>query len=152
MSKEDTEKFLREQKEQVEKDKKLFLESQLRIKLDMTVGELQPTYEEQLDVAKYVCGFPGDNVEGVNVLKLIELICYLTQLYREKNPDVKPVHIVANAWGKPHTVAMVKLYRQLSVLCELFLTKDAKFSTHGLNTVEEMMEAIKEILNLWLPF
>jgi hypothetical protein len=131
-------------------EEKLFYEVETKRLCDRP--DMQPTYEEQLKVARYTAGFPGDDVEGHNALKLISLVCYLTVKARANNPEAKPYHIMSKAWGKPATQGLITWYRQGSVLCELFITPKAEFSTYGCTTAEEMLKVIGDIMSTWLPF
>lgn len=112
----------------------------------------QPTYEEDLETAREVVGWPGNALEGEDALKFISLVCGLTKLYRVKDEKVKPIHIISKACGKAMTVFELKRYRQMSVMCELFMTSIAEFSTHGLTTAPEMFAEINRLMDLWLPF
>ena len=110
------------------------------------------TYEERIDKAKPLVGFPGPGIDGDTALGAIGLMCYLTQQYRKKNPDTKPFHILTKIYGKPKNNTWREWYMQYSILCEIFLTEGATFSTHGLKTVAEISEQIKIILDQWMPF
>lgn len=112
----------------------------------------EPTYDESLELSRFLVGFPGNEIEGEDALRLISLTAKLTVLYRTKNPEVKPAHILAKAYGKSETKGALKQYRQISLLTELFITPNAKFSMHGFKSVDEMFEEIRRIMDLWLPF
>lgn len=144
--------LMKEQQEALDKEKECYYKVQVRLKMDNTPGKLEPLYEDQVQVARFVCGFPGDDIEGDNALKLIGLLCNLTQLYRKETPTVKPAQVLAKAWGAPSTPGVTKMYKQLSILCELFITPKAKFSYYGCKTVEEMLSEVNKIMDLWLPF
>src|ERR1041385_1766657 len=109
------------------------------------VEEQEVPYDEQYKEAKFLVGFPGNEIEGDTALFAVALLCYLTQLYRKKNPATKPYHIICKIYGKPEHSAHKKWYMAYSLLCEMFLTPNAVFSTHGLTTVEEISNQIKEI-------
>jgi len=110
------------------------------------------SYEQRLEEARPLVGFPGCDIEGDIALKLVGLVCTLTQVYRKKTPETKPFHVITKIYGKANTNACREWYMTLSILCEIFLTPDAKFSSYGLKSIEEISEEIKRILGLWLPF
>lgn len=112
----------------------------------------ESTYDETVAIAKDMVGFPENGIEGEEALKLISLICQVTLAYRTKTPEAKPIHILTKAYGKAECKGALKQYRQICVMCELFLTPDAKFSMHGYKDVAEMLQEIKRIMDQWLPF
>lgn len=114
--------------------------------------EQSKSYEQRLTEAQPLVGFPGNQIEGDMALKGVALLCALTQAYRKKNPDVKPFQIICKVYGKPNSEGAREWYLKFSILCEMFLTPNAKFSTYGLTTVEDISREIKDIMEWWCPF
>lgn len=130
-------------------------EQEKQVILDKNYAEFsdtEPTYEQSLRTSKDMCGFAGNGVEGNDALRLIGLLCYLTRMYRSKDERVKPAQVLAKAIGKAYTPAEMKYYRQISLMCELFLTENATFYYSDCTTVDQSLAEIKRIMGEWLPF
>jgi hypothetical protein len=112
----------------------------------------QPKYEDRLETAREIVGFAGDQMEGEDALRLISLVANLTSLYRQKKPEVTPKHILTKAYGSAESKGALKQYDQICILAELFITPNAKFSMHGFKSADEMLQEIRRIMDLWLPF
>ncbi len=114
-----------------------------------------PTLAEREQYVNDYIAMGGTGMGGNNLLKVISLVCYLTQQYRlKKDPETQPIAIIEKACGIPHEGAYSErdMQGRIAILCNVFLTEDAKFSTFGLTTLPEMLETINKIVDNWLPF
>lgn len=145
-------KLIEEQKELVRQLKEAYIRIEVLTRIEQSPGELDPDYEEQLKVAQYLVGQPGDGVEGEDALKLISLLCQVTIAYRKKKPGLKPYEVMEKVYHRPVTPWLIKQYTQMSILTEIFITPNAVFDLHGYRTVSEMVQEINRIMDLQLPF
>jgi len=112
----------------------------------------KPTYETKKEVTKSLVGFAGSSMEGEDALRLISLVSKLTMLYRQKTPEATPIGILTAAFGSADSRGAMEQYEQIALMCEMFMTPNAKFSMHGFKNVSEMLAEIKRILEMWVPF
>lgn len=112
------------------------------------------SYEEKLDVYRevYFLGtFSSDTVNDKVIL--ISLISLLYIKMKQKNPKVTPLQIIMKITGQEADGTIYyKMLETLSIMVEEFSWQCKTASPYGLKTSKEIINKIKEILSVWIPF
>jgi len=86
-------------------------------------------------------------------LILISLISLVFLKLKKTKPDVKPLDILLQITKtKKDDSAFYHMLEALSITVEDFCYENESADPCGLKSSEEIINKIKEILNLWLPF
>ncbi len=123
------------------------------------------TYDEKLNFTDEHIKLPGSSIEGDDLLTLVSLTCYLTKALQDKAikeakekgeiaKTIRPFQIINKACGINPNMMLTErdLNEKVSLICEIFMTDRAKFSTCGHTSSKGMLDNIKQIINDWLPF
>lgn len=105
-------------------------------------------------VQMYRVYFSLGNIPGEvdNKFALISLICHLTSVQKEKNPDVTCYQMLNKITKVAKKTYPDDIILPLSIICEDFLIGCNKFNTCGLKSNKDMVSKIILILDAWLPF
>lgn len=113
-------------------------------------------YKESLKTYNSEFGFSDFGINNLDKLKLISLICFLTQKIRKNNKDTAVIEVIEKIvpdWN----VGYGNFIRNISFVCESLLHDGGvmdfpPFPTFNLKTPKDMVDGIKLILNKFLPF
>lgn len=106
-------------------------------------------YRELRDIYNEYFGLSNINSDINTKFALISLICYLTNAYKKKKPDVNHYQIVmklSEGLGLPDN-----FIKGLSIMCENFAYGCTEFPTFNI-PVKEMAKTVRDILKKWMPF
>lgn len=109
------------------------------------------SYENKQNLYKenFSLGHISKNVNDKLILVSLVSLVYLKTKVNKK--DVKPIDILLQIRGKskaPH----ISMLESLSVLVEDFCYDCDKADPCGLKSSKEIINKIKELLNVWIPF
>lgn len=110
------------------------------------------TYDEKASLIKDLGMFSTVDIKGDDAFKLLTLTCYMTSHFQAVKPDLKPLHILVKACGRPAADVEKEFFTRISLCCELFMVPDTKFNSCGLTKPEDIMAEIKNIVSKWCPF
>ena len=86
-------------------------------------------------------------------LVLISLVALVTQKIREKDPTNNPLKLLMQITGQiKDNSFFYQFLESLSIIVEDFMYGCKKFDPCGLNSSQEIINRIKEILSTWVPF
>lgn len=95
--------------------------------------------------------FGGDNLN--DVLILISLLTLTYKKLKEKDKTLTPLKLLLKITGqKEDSSAFYSFLESLSFFIEDISYNAKKIDSCGLNTSQEIINKIKEILNTWIPF
>lgn len=114
---------------------------------------VEDSFEDKLEYLRQnVCTDPF--MDGADLMKLISLLCLITQANRKKNPDFSVTDAMNIAIkDEPENKIYEYLKVRIPIMCELFLQgPETSFNSYGLKGKESIVAEIKKILDDWIPF
>lgn len=111
-------------------------------------------YEDKLYVYQKVFSLGSFTSDDFNEkLVLFSLVALVTQKMREKDSQATPLKILMKITGQVQdNSAFYQFLEALSIIVEDLMYQTTKFDACGLNSSQEIINKIKEILSTWLPF
>ena len=111
-------------------------------------------YTEKLSVYNKIFSLGNTNSDNMNdKLVLISLVALTTQKMREKDATITPLKLLMKITGQiKDNSGFYQFLESLSILVEDMSYGCKKIDTCGMETSQEIINKIKEILNTWIPF
>lgn len=86
-------------------------------------------------------------------LVLLSLIAFVTKKMREKDSTITPIKILLSITKTTNDgTHFYQFLESLAILSEDFSYECEKISSCGLNSSQEIINKIKELINSWIPF
>lgn len=124
----------------------------MKQKVTSLLGNL--SYEDKLYVFNKIFTFGNLDTDNLDdKLVLISLLALTTSKMRLKDPTITPLKILLSITKQINDgSAFYQFLEALSIITEDFLYESKEISSCGLNSSQEIITKIKELLNKWLPF
>jgi len=112
------------------------------------------SYDDKKSVYYSIFSLGNLNSEELNEkLILISLLALTTNKMKLKNPKITPLQVLMSITNqKKDDSAYYQFLESLSIIVEDFGYNCEKIDSCGCKTSQEIINKIKEILDLWLPF
>ena len=125
-----------------------------REKIDSAIRLLQSMdYHDKLEVYSKIYDIGTFSEDMNDKLVLISLLTLTYRKMKEKNPDITPLMILMKltntSKSNNHYYLMLE---SLSIIVENFSYACKKVDNCGLTNSQDIINKIKQILDLWLPF
>lgn len=110
-----------------------------------------PPYEELQNIFAKYFELPKVSSNASDKLALVSLTCYLTELLKQKKPDITPWTVLYQLNKKGNCSVKEDWLKGFAVVCSSFAYGCTNWPTFGLSD-KEIPKKIIELLQQWLPF
>ena len=110
-----------------------------------------PSYEEMQKIFRTLFHLPKFGEDGSDKFALVSLICHLTEVLKQKKPDITHWTVLYQLNKKGNCSVKEDWLKGLAVICSEFADGCTKFPVFGLKD-KEIPAKIIEMLGNWLPF